>query len=391
MYQIIINPETGRKVSIYGKIGQNVLQKYVSLMNGGATSWELKDISESMDGKKARAKAKKRNSTLSNYLTKNEGESCTNSFMALKKCGKGLECVTSGTSTGKCVVTAAAAAAAAEEAAAAIARECTAFNLTDEDLSTSTTWGDWIEQYDEGYGDDDPKIMESILKDHGDNCRFLMALIKKTGNSAILNYLNERHHLRTNFYLTLETIVYDPNSYFTPFLPVWETSRDTIIMPIGTKVNREFPGHGAYLGEVESYNKPFYTVKYPDDAPIASEKFRQKQASLDMELNNRGDKDGVKKLKAIARNKDQTKRMKLYSEFVTKVTSPFIEPVMNVFRIENKAWHKAAETIKKLLDTEIDELSPDGQLILNIYKGTPNNNKGSKLDNVKILGNLASQ
>ena len=33
-YSMIVNPETGRRVSIYGKIGQAVLKKYVSHING---------------------------------------------------------------------------------------------------------------------------------------------------------------------------------------------------------------------------------------------------------------------------------------------------------------------------------------------------------------------
>ena len=35
MYHTIKNPETGRNVSIYGKIGQKVLRNYMNVMNGG--------------------------------------------------------------------------------------------------------------------------------------------------------------------------------------------------------------------------------------------------------------------------------------------------------------------------------------------------------------------
>ena len=38
MYSYISNPETGRKVSIYGKIGQKVIRNYINVMNGGACS-----------------------------------------------------------------------------------------------------------------------------------------------------------------------------------------------------------------------------------------------------------------------------------------------------------------------------------------------------------------
>ena len=35
IYEKIVNPKTGRKVSIYNKLGQNILRKYLSF--GGAT------------------------------------------------------------------------------------------------------------------------------------------------------------------------------------------------------------------------------------------------------------------------------------------------------------------------------------------------------------------
>ena len=35
MYSKITNPETGRKVDLFGKIGQKILRNYVNLMNGG--------------------------------------------------------------------------------------------------------------------------------------------------------------------------------------------------------------------------------------------------------------------------------------------------------------------------------------------------------------------
>ena len=35
MYTNIINPETGKSVSIYGKTGRRVIQRYISFLNGG--------------------------------------------------------------------------------------------------------------------------------------------------------------------------------------------------------------------------------------------------------------------------------------------------------------------------------------------------------------------
>ena len=35
MYHKILNPESGRKVSIYGKIGQKILRNYINHLNGG--------------------------------------------------------------------------------------------------------------------------------------------------------------------------------------------------------------------------------------------------------------------------------------------------------------------------------------------------------------------
>ena len=34
-YQFIVNPETGRRVNLFGKIGQRVITNYFSNMNGG--------------------------------------------------------------------------------------------------------------------------------------------------------------------------------------------------------------------------------------------------------------------------------------------------------------------------------------------------------------------
>jgi hypothetical protein len=34
-YQYIVNPETGRRVNLFGKIGQRVIRNYISNMNGG--------------------------------------------------------------------------------------------------------------------------------------------------------------------------------------------------------------------------------------------------------------------------------------------------------------------------------------------------------------------
>ena len=36
MYQKIVNPKTGRNVSIYGKIGKQVIIKYIKHLEGGA-------------------------------------------------------------------------------------------------------------------------------------------------------------------------------------------------------------------------------------------------------------------------------------------------------------------------------------------------------------------
>ncbi len=47
MYNKITNPETGRQVSIYGKIGQMVLRKYLTIIQqtvGGGDSDDPKDI-----------------------------------------------------------------------------------------------------------------------------------------------------------------------------------------------------------------------------------------------------------------------------------------------------------------------------------------------------------
>ena len=37
-YNKIVNPETGRKVSIYGKIGQRIVKKYIYELQGGNSS-----------------------------------------------------------------------------------------------------------------------------------------------------------------------------------------------------------------------------------------------------------------------------------------------------------------------------------------------------------------
>ena len=42
MWKKIVNPETGRKVSIYGKIGQQILRNYISLQRGnGGKKYEI--------------------------------------------------------------------------------------------------------------------------------------------------------------------------------------------------------------------------------------------------------------------------------------------------------------------------------------------------------------
>jgi len=37
LFEVIRNPETGRNVSIYGKIGKNILRNYISVLQGGAS------------------------------------------------------------------------------------------------------------------------------------------------------------------------------------------------------------------------------------------------------------------------------------------------------------------------------------------------------------------
>ena len=41
MYSKITNPETGRKVNLFGKIGQQILKNYINVMNGGACKFQL--------------------------------------------------------------------------------------------------------------------------------------------------------------------------------------------------------------------------------------------------------------------------------------------------------------------------------------------------------------
>ena len=36
MYSKIVNPATGRKVSITGRLGKTILKKYFNVLNGGA-------------------------------------------------------------------------------------------------------------------------------------------------------------------------------------------------------------------------------------------------------------------------------------------------------------------------------------------------------------------
>ena len=60
MYSKITNPETGRKVNLFGKIGQQVLKNYINVMNGGAC--------------------------------KDENEECTSQPPGLSECCKGLKC-----------------------------------------------------------------------------------------------------------------------------------------------------------------------------------------------------------------------------------------------------------------------------------------------------------
>ena len=38
MYKKIINPETGRKVSINGKLGKTILRHYINVLQGGVTA-----------------------------------------------------------------------------------------------------------------------------------------------------------------------------------------------------------------------------------------------------------------------------------------------------------------------------------------------------------------
>ena len=51
MYSKIINPTTGRKVSVNGKIGRNVLRNYLNILNGIDLNWRgLGGDSEDDDG-----------------------------------------------------------------------------------------------------------------------------------------------------------------------------------------------------------------------------------------------------------------------------------------------------------------------------------------------------
>tara|TARA_B100000795_G_C22692118_1_gene396041 strand:- start:305 stop:682 length:378 start_codon:yes stop_codon:yes gene_type:complete len=50
MWKKIINPKTGRKVSIYGKIGKKVLRNYLLQANGGASTSGCSDGRYHTDG-----------------------------------------------------------------------------------------------------------------------------------------------------------------------------------------------------------------------------------------------------------------------------------------------------------------------------------------------------
>lgn len=39
MWNKIVNPITGKKVNIHGKIGQNVIKKYINNQDGGVSSF----------------------------------------------------------------------------------------------------------------------------------------------------------------------------------------------------------------------------------------------------------------------------------------------------------------------------------------------------------------
>ena len=38
MYSKIVNPKTGRKVSVKSRLGKNILRKYLFILNGGAAN-----------------------------------------------------------------------------------------------------------------------------------------------------------------------------------------------------------------------------------------------------------------------------------------------------------------------------------------------------------------
>ena len=47
MYNKIINPKTGRKVSIYGKIGKKILNNYIKFIGGAAAAESSTEYDES--------------------------------------------------------------------------------------------------------------------------------------------------------------------------------------------------------------------------------------------------------------------------------------------------------------------------------------------------------
>ena len=50
MYSKITNPETGRKVNLFGKIGQQILKNYINVMNDGASRSEDEECTSKPHG-----------------------------------------------------------------------------------------------------------------------------------------------------------------------------------------------------------------------------------------------------------------------------------------------------------------------------------------------------
>ena len=104
--------------------------------------------------------------------------------------------------------------------------ECSSvFNLSNEEVREML--GDVKEEYEDDGGD--PNLMKSIIEEHGNDCVFLMALIKITADAKILSYLDKDHDLRTNKNLILELILYDARTIDAVSIDKsWEKDVNTI-------------------------------------------------------------------------------------------------------------------------------------------------------------------